>query len=305
MGKNPIKSIQMNTTTLAVIINYNNTHDTLECYRSCIDSGLVPSDCMIIDNGSSPEVIKTLETEEPAMCIKKLGNNLGYPTAVNAGLTEALKKNYTYTLILNNDIIINQDTIPELIKTTKSNPPCSIAAPINYNYETNTICFSGGHYNFKNGTTPHYSDRPESDRQSDFITASAILINNQTLKLIGFFDDSYFLGYEDADFCLRAKKAGYQLWISAKATVRHKVSKTGKKYLESHYYALRNQLYFTYTYAGIGSKLIFSIKFIHKALKLLLKGLLFPNKNNNDKIAILTLKVIKDFLTKKRGKLDS
>ena len=64
----------------------------------------------------------------------------------------------------------------------------------------------------KKKTTPY---------QSEFLTGCAMLIKRDVFEQIGFLDEAFFLYYEDADFSLRARKAGFSAWVVPEATVIH------------------------------------------------------------------------------------
>ena len=71
-------------------------------------------------------------------------------------------------------------------------------------------------------------------------------IHKDVFEKIGLLDEKYFLYFEDADFSIRARKAGLDVSVAENLSVHHNVSSSAKKLgspllLQYHY---RNALYF-------------------------------------------------------------
>ena len=58
-------------------------------------------------------------------------------------------------------------------------------------------------------------------RQVDQVSGALFAIRRELIDDIGFLDDGYFMYYEEVDYCLRAKRAGYQVWFDADGHVVH------------------------------------------------------------------------------------
>jgi GT2 family glycosyltransferase len=61
----------------------------------------------------------------------------------------------------------------------------------------------------------------ENNISSDFISGCAMLIRAEVFKKIGLLDEDFFLYWEDADFSVRAKRAGFGLLVVADSHIRH------------------------------------------------------------------------------------
>ena len=83
-----------------------------------------------------------------------------------------------------------------------------------------------------------------------------MLVKNQVFKKIGLFDESYFLYYEDVDFCFRGRKAGYLSVFVPNSIVYHKFGATSKIGSPLHnYYTTRNHYIFVEKYAPLKEKM--------------------------------------------------
>ncbi len=80
-------------------------------------------------------------------------------------------------------------------------------------------------------------------RKVDYITGCCLLIKRQVIEKIGLLSEDYFLYYEDVDWCLRAKKAGYDCGLVANAKIYHKQSRSAGEFSYPYiYYHSRNGL---------------------------------------------------------------
>lgn len=78
------------------------------------------------------------------------------------------------------------------------------------------------------GYVKHF-EQPTAFTQDSFLTFASVLIRRQTLLEIGLMDEGYFMYFDDADFCFRAQRAGWQLAIAADTAVLHKEGGSTKR----------------------------------------------------------------------------
>jgi len=57
--------------------------------------------------------------------------------------------------------------------------------------------------------------------ERDFVSGSLLCVKRKVIDMIGFFDEGYFMYYEDVDFCYRASRAGFKVGIDSRTTYRH------------------------------------------------------------------------------------
>lgn len=62
--------------------------------------------------------------------------------------------------------------------------------------------------------------------QTDYTTGSSLFFSLELSGIIGLMDESYFLYFEETDWCLRARKYGYQIGIIASTALEHKTSQS-------------------------------------------------------------------------------
>lgn len=88
--------------------------------------------------------------------------------------------------------------------------------------------------------------------ESDFITGCALLVKRKVIEKIGFLDERFFLYWEDVDWGLRAKKAGYRNVLVPSAHIWHKISVStgGPASPLKAYHKTRSHLFFANLYAS-------------------------------------------------------
>lgn len=158
--------------------------------------------------------------------------NLGFAKAVNIGVKKAISFGATKVLLLNPDIKINKKQILQLAKNQ-----ADIVSPV---LKSNGVCDYGGKVNWWIGRTHHekIASSPAPRNDISYVSGACMMIDKKVFEKIGFFDERFFMYFEDVDFCLRAKQAGFKISINTKITVDHLLTKNKQKnifVLESNY----------------------------------------------------------------------
>jgi GT2 family glycosyltransferase len=186
-------------------------------------------------------------------------DNVGYGEGINRILRDELD-NYDAFLILNPDIEIKRFFLLPLFKTLEENKAIGIVGPKILDH-AGRIWSMGGEIDRKrySGGLISYEKKDKMEHSisyPDFVSGTAMLIKKEIFKKIGLFQKDYFLYYEDVDFCLRAKKAGFQCAINPRAEMTHFASSTtGKDSPLMQYYMARNHLLFVERFAPIRVKM--------------------------------------------------
>jgi len=137
-----------------ILVNYNNTHDTEECIKSINHSNDVSPFIVLVDNAS--------EDQEKVLTLKKLASNIhiilnkeniGFGRANNVGIKWANENiNYQYLLLLNNDTVIEHDTIIKLVNAFQVSTDIAITTgKILYYHNPKLVWYGGGDINYKRG----------------------------------------------------------------------------------------------------------------------------------------------------------
>lgn len=240
-----------------VIINWNGKNLTIKCLKSlkrAIGKGNGIS-VVLVDNNSSDGSVSAIKKHSFPFDFHIIANkkNVGWAGANNIGIKYALKKRAGAVFLLNNDAIVTPKAIGELINTLFSNKAIGIVSPKIYHYDfSQKKIFNAGNMLNKLTYTGKELGNGEIDKgqfdnvlETDYVSGTALVAKREVFKKIGFFDEKTFLYYEDVDFCLRARKAGFKCCFSQNSIIYHIGSATNRVGSPLHtYYNSRNRLYF-------------------------------------------------------------
>ncbi len=225
-----------------VILNYNGFSDT----KNCLESLHILKDrsyrlfTLIIDNGSVIKELTMLRNYiRKFKGFKLIENkrNMGFAKGNNVGIKIALREKADYVLLLNNDTKIEMNFLKNLI---------SIGAPISspvvkfpeFKNGGKLVYDLGGRVNWWTGRTTHlnlYADDYEKfDKEkpisADYVAGCSMLVKREVFEKIGLLSEKYFMYFEDVDFCVTAKKYGFETVVDPKSTIYHKLGGTTNRW---------------------------------------------------------------------------
>jgi len=230
MGKNNQPNVYI------ILLNWNGYELTKDCILSLLNIEYANYQIVVVDNGSEDDSYSKLcrKFEDKVKFISNK-TNLGFTGGNNVGIKYAVENNADYVLVLNNDTIVDKPFLNEMIKIGESKPEIGIlGSKIYYFSDPDIIWFSGGSFNkFKCATSVNgmgIKDNGIFDKliDVDYITGCALLVKSAVIDKIGHLNEDYFNYAEDADFCFRAKKAGYRVVFVPTSKIWHKVASSMK-----------------------------------------------------------------------------
>ncbi|RED48365.1 glycosyltransferase family 2 protein [Seonamhaeicola aphaedonensis] len=274
---------------LVIILNFNSYRDTINLYRLINDFLAFRKSILIVDNNSNKIDQELLKKEIPSKNLIINKKNKGYGSGNNIGLKKAVNESYDYALILNPDIRLEEKTILELLKELEKDSELVAVGPrICFRNQPELIYSDGGlvnaslgfrssHLNYKKNV----KDKSLLKKTIDYINGSCLMVRISSLKNIGMFLDTFFLYYEETEWCLRAKQLGYKIKVNTNVIAYHSTSNKNGLY---HFYMTRNRLLIAKRFN----------KYFWRTTKIVLMGLIKESKN-----VILSKKQRSPFLIKK------
>lgn len=204
------------------------------------------------------------------------GENKGYAYGVNLGLRKAMENRFSNFCIINNDIDFKSNFVDSVLSSIIYHPSSIVGGKIYYapGYEYHkkryskkdlgrVIWYAGGSIDWNNMYVKHHHVDEVDDKkilqsvETDFISGCLMVFDKAVLESIGYWDERYFLYYEDADYCERAKRKGIKLYYDPSIVIWHKNAQStegsGSK-LHQHYQE-KNRLQFVLKYAPLKTKL--------------------------------------------------
>ena len=216
-----------------IILNWNLKDDTADCITSVLNSDYSNYRVLVVDNGSSDGSPEFLRHSFPDVEVIVNPANLGFAAGNNIGIRHALRVEADYVFLLNNDTVVDTSMLSTLVAYAESAPSIGMVAPkILYHTDKNRIWRLGERVH-RWLPVPLSLGRNQIDKgqfsepiEVDYVTFCGVLIKRRLLETIGLLDEHFVFGYEDADFCHRARDAGYRVICQPQARMWHKVSRS-------------------------------------------------------------------------------
>ncbi len=213
-----------------IFITHNGLADTIDFLESVKNLNYPKEkiEQIMVDNASEDNSPQVVTQKYPYVLILTLDKNHGYAYAINRGIE---KSQGEYIFILNNDVVLHPDCLKNLIESISQDKTVgAIGGKIYFKYQEKTFTSSGGYFNPWTTSVKQTLNPDDKDmRKIDWIHGCAILFPKKIIEAVGFWDEGFFLYFEDTDFCTRIKKAGYKILYYPKATLWHKVAQSAKK----------------------------------------------------------------------------
>lgn len=284
-----------------IILQYNNSDSTIKCLNSLLVLNYGNFKVLVVDNASETEDAKKISdfiSNHSAMGyeLKVMNLNLGYSSGNNYGIKYALENQADYIWVLNNDVFVEKDSLSKLIEVAEKNPSIGILSPV---LDEGDKKVYGGKIKWLKAELSHSIQKLENNQ---YIPGTAMLLRTEIVKKIGFLDERYFLYFEDAEYSLRAQKAGYELMTVEESLVHHDVSSTTKKLgspilLRYHY---RNAHIFNAKYAPWWVVVLLPVWSFFIIIRQLAKIIFIPGKRDVSKAIAMG---VVDFYFGRHGKI--
>jgi len=236
-----------------VVVNWNRRDDTLACLASLQRSDYPRLDVIVVDNGSSDGSAAAIRAGFPRATTLEAGDNLGFVEGCNRGIDAARRRSAAYALLLNNDTEIAPDCVRLLVEAAESSPEIGVVGPtICYCDRPQIVWSAGGTIDWHHGRTRMLGldQRDEGQfgqlsRPVDFVSGCALLAKMNVVNHVGPLDRRFFAYYEETEWCVRIKRAGFTILHVPRAKVWHKTppASAPPSFLV-HYYMTRNRLLF-------------------------------------------------------------
>jgi GT2 family glycosyltransferase len=200
----------------------------------------------LAENGDFPG------TGNESLILIKNSENLGFAAGNNVGINYALEElNPDYVLLLNNDTVVDKNFLNEMVKTAESKPEIGFVGAKILFYDRKDIIqeAGGGNVDYRHAGVEEIGFNEVDDGsldtyiEPDFIGGACMLVKTEVIKKIGGLDESYFMYWEDVDWCTTGLENGYKLAYQYRAVLWHKYGASSENTFKM-YYLNRNRLYF-------------------------------------------------------------
>lgn len=233
-----------------ITVNYNQAEVTCALLESLNKISYPNFEVIVVDNASPSDDPSIIKQRYPNIVFIQNPINYGFSAGNNFGLMAAKGD---YVLLLNNDIEVPKGFLEPLVDKLENNKHIGAVSPkIKFFYQPDTFQYAGytpiNYITMRNFAIGHGQKdvgQFEEDRETAYGHGAAMLVPMEVVKKVGLMSYIFFLYYEEADWCHRIKKAGYEIWFVHNSEVFHKESvSTGKLSALKIYYLNRNRIVF-------------------------------------------------------------
>ena len=214
-----------------IVLNWNRKKDTIACLESLLKTEYSNYTIVLVDNASSDGTVAEVREKFPSVNVIANAENLRFAGGNNVGIEHALLNGADYVVLLNNDTIVDPAFLAELVQAAENDASIGIAGPKIYYYDQpKMIWYAGGKVEYWKGWISHVGIREQDNgqynvaRDVDYVTGCCMLVKREVIERIGKLDESFFIYGEDADWSLRAARAGFRLRYVPSSMIWHKVS---------------------------------------------------------------------------------
>lgn len=257
-----------------IVLSWNGRNDTIECLKSLQQLTYPNALILLVDNASTDGTVAAVRSAFPRVEILVNEKNIRFAGGNNVGIHHALRQGAKYVLLLNNDTVVDPDFLNYLVHGAEQDTAIGMAGPKIYYYreprlraempassnfgvQARLIWSAGGTIEWWKGWISHVGireyDRGQYDtiREVDYLTACCVLVKREVIERVGMLDERYFIYGEDADWCVRARRAGYKLLYIPSSVLWHKISVSAGGHLSwfKNWNKLKSQLRLMVRYA--------------------------------------------------------
>lgn len=238
-----------------IIVSYN----TREVTRNCISSiyqnhPKQPFEVIVIDNNSSDGTPEAIEREFPGVILIKNTTNSGFAPANNQGIEISKGK---YVLLLNSDTLTFQNSLDGMMTFMDAHSNVGAVTPRIWLDEGKTLQSHILHpftvrrflYEFTPlgeifpGNTVYKSMWSKDIRawladaplEVDCFSGACMMVRREALNEVGPLDERFFMFFEDVDFCMRLKEAGWKFFLVPDAEIVHLAHQSPSNRLQEIY----------------------------------------------------------------------
>lgn len=242
-----------------ITINYNGLKDTSELMETLpLEDKSI--EVIVVDNASTQDEATIIEQRFPQVTVIRSKENLGFAGGNNLGIQAAHGK---YLFFINNDTILNPQTsvspqpsafsLQPLVDRLESSSSIGAVCPkIRFTWGNNPIQYAGytplSKITLRNmaiGCGEDDHGQYDMPHPTPYAHGAAMMVKREVIDKVGLMPECYFLYYEELDWSMMIRCAGYDIWYEPACTIYHKESQaTGQNSPLKSYYMTRNRLIF-------------------------------------------------------------
>jgi N-acetylglucosaminyl-diphospho-decaprenol L-rhamnosyltransferase len=214
-----------------VIVLVHNTPDLLlRCLQSfCERCRMRQWQIIVVDNGSEEDVTRVIGEKFHGVEVIRSERNSGFAAGNNLGLRRAKGE---FIILMNSDVICRPETLEALVASVQKEPRIAAMSPGLLTAHGDPQAFAFGsdpspRYLIRRGVRallrlgPLHDWAVSEPIEVDWASAACICVRAEAIKEVGMLDESYPLYFEDCDWCLRMRTAGWRILYNPRLKITH------------------------------------------------------------------------------------
>ena len=181
---------------------------------SLLAEGVAPTSILVVHNQARPG--EPAPAAHAGCVVVQTERNLGYAGGMNVGVARLLERGVDQILLLTHDASLRPGALDALRAALAAQPRFGILAPALVLTGTD-VPFSFGGLTSAGGATTHLKDPPAETVDGifgcDWVDGGTMLVRREVFERVGSFDERFWGYYEEADLCLRARRAGLEVGV--------------------------------------------------------------------------------------------
>lgn len=234
---------------ITVILNTNRRADTMACLASLEHCTYANHRIIVLDNASTDGSREAISAAFPAVQLIELTENRGYTGNNNVGIAEALRQGANWVFVLNEDTLLDPTCIERLVAAGECRPEVGIVGPLVLHHdEPEVIQSAGGRIDrfwnaYHSGQNQPAAAAPGAQGEVAWVSGCAIMVRSEAITQVGALDERFFYYWEETEWCVRTRRAGWTILIVPEARIWHKgVQRDYRPKASVSYYDTRNRL---------------------------------------------------------------
>lgn len=234
-----------------VLVNFNGQRFLNDCIRALKGPHDHDVEIVVVDNRSTDDSLMLLSSEFPDITILPQDRNLGVAAGNNVGIRHCVNRGHDFVLLLNYDTLPGANLISELVRVADE---ATLVSGSTYFWDDATVSNShAGGFDWALGRLQErFFGRSDASLgaavvEIEIADTCCLLVPRNVFARAGLMDEAYFLYYDDTDFVVRARAAGFRCILNPAAKLRHYergASGPVNASPVSVYYTTRNRPYF-------------------------------------------------------------
>jgi GT2 family glycosyltransferase len=200
------------------ILNYNGKRWLPGVLRSLERYGLADQRLYVVDNGSTDGSLDYLASAHPHVVVVALGTNLGYGGAYNRAIPLAFADGCDWVCLQNSDTLATPNWVAAMARAA-NDPTIGVMGPVFWKWDADEPNY------YMHGRCrdmiPFMLDANHAPVDRGWIEGSSFFIRRECFASIGGFDPLYFMYWEDAEYCRRARLFGWRVVMVPGSVCRH------------------------------------------------------------------------------------